>query len=737
MQEARILIVEDDKSLREDLAMALEMEGYWVRACALGLEAIELAGQHEFDLVVSDIRMAGMDGLETVERLQASQPSVATLVITGYTDEADSIRAVRLGVGDYLKKPFRLDEFLAAVERQLRLHRARRLRAAREQNFARAALWTLEGWLGELGQDERLLAGRRARLLAEQMGAGAEAPLVLLLDGLRQARPALDLGGLPSDFLAILGELSGEDQGLAARVAQMALAPEAPDPASPLAAAWAQREAPVVESRRRRAQLLLARSQEQAGQGAEAVASYRVLLEDPALEDREQVEAWLGLMRLEGGACRQHALQALQLASRQPPLIWAVASLEAGLYLAQNGAREESAGCFERAAGLAGQLGQPLLQARAQLAQLAGGAPLEPELILQRLLDPADRFELMDSAWWMVPLLLRRQAAGPTLLQERLLKVMARDVPGVFLRLVQAGRLDAGARQAMAAALAGHSHPGAQQALRLLASDGEAEVRRAAEAALQTGVSKPVPPTLRIYTLGGFEVWRGEERVPDNQFRSAKQRFLLARLAGSPRPLAAERLIDEFWPDDAEGGRASLNVSISHMRKLLRPAQWQEELDYVPRTAAGLELQRELPVWHDYEEFEKAAESDTLSGWQQAVDLYRGPYLESCYLEWAETRRGRAELLVGQALQRIVQALLDRKRPQELLLYAGRLAELDLCSLEAHQAVMQAQLELARPEAALRQFEVYRRNLERELGLEPPISMLELRQRAILFTDRS
>ena len=488
--------------------------------------------------------------------------------------------------------------------------------------------------------------------------------------------------------------------------------------------------------RKRRGQLLLARSQEQSGEAAEALENYRALLE---CEDRQQVEARLGLMRLqqaEPALCRQHAQAALSLADRLQPLLYAVTSLEAGLYLAQSGAREDAAASFKRAAQLAEQLGQPLLQARAHLALAASNPSARSDLgpALQRLLDPADRYELMDSAWWMVPLLLRRQAQFPHPLQERLLRTLGRDVPGVFLRLAQAGRLEGPTRRSLVLALTDNSHPTAQNCLRLLAGDSEASVRQAAEQVLQAGTGKLVPPTLRIYTLGSFEVWRGEERVADSAFRSWKQRFLLARLAGTSRPLAAERLIDEFWPDDADGGRASLNVGVSHMRKLLRPSHWPEDLDYVPRNASGLSLNRELPIWHDFEEFEKAAEGDSLVAWQQAVELYRGPYLDNCYQDWAVAQRSRAENLVLAALTKLLVKLQGSQRPQEVLLYGNRLLEWDSCSQEAHLAVMQAQLELGRPEAALRQFDVCKRVLEREMGLEPSIAMLEMRQRVLLCT---
>ncbi len=119
----------------------MESEGYEVTGVASGLEAIEHARELPFDLVITDVRMDGMDGLEALAEVRAERPELESMVITGYADEADSIRAVRLGVGEYLKKPFNMDEFVTAVERLLGERRRRARTQESESAVRQAALW--------------------------------------------------------------------------------------------------------------------------------------------------------------------------------------------------------------------------------------------------------------------------------------------------------------------------------------------------------------------------------------------------------------------------------------------------------------------------------------------------------------------------------------------------------------------------------------------------------------------
>ncbi|MBX3170967.1 MAG: response regulator [Candidatus Eremiobacteraeota bacterium] len=749
--DEKILVIEDDDSLREDLVMVLSDEGYRVQSAASGLDALELANRQNFDLVVSDIRMAGMDGLDTLERLRQEQPSVATLIITGFTAEADSIRAVRLGVGDYLKKPFELSEFIAAVARQLHLHRSRKLRKKREESLRQTATWALE----RLAANPR--SGRLAWATASEMGLSPEvagqAQMAVLLELCQQAAPQWDPDGLPGDLLNIVEELrsAAEEVSLPARIAQVALQPNfRPEGESTLAAAWeranqrsqSQEENAQPQRRRRVSLLQLARSQE-AVNPAEARTYFETIVGEGA-SDREQVEALLGLCRLsrpESDRCLAYAQQAVTLARSLNGLLGCVSALQAGLWLVQAGLKKEAVSFYEQAGRVGRELGQPLLEAKAILALSAAGSDMDAQHIqraLGVLLEVSERFELLDEAWWIAPSLLRLQARAPHPLQEKALAVIGRDAPGIFLRLVQAGQLDPAARLPIVAALKEPKHPVALECMKLLAADAQAEVRAAAEAVVRSAGGVLLPPTVRIYTLGSFEVFRGDERIPDQQFRSSKQRFLLSRLAASRRPLPTERIVDDFWPDSGEGGRSSLNVCVFHLRKVLRPKDWPEELDYIQRDNMGLQLNPQLPVWHDVNEVlalaapEANPGEETVGRWKKAVDLYRGPYLETCYMDWAVTTRESLEVTILTCLRSLLEILVSQQRAAETLEYANRLLELDKYCQEGHLAAMKAHLWQGRPEASIKQFEQCKKLLARELQIEPSIALLEAHQRTLL-----
>lgn len=138
---ARILILEDDAALRELLATVLEDEGFKVEAAAGGEDAVEAALQETPDMVVLDVRMQGLDGLSALALMRSHLEEAAVLVITGYASEADSVRALRLGVSDYLHKPFELSLFLGKVRDLLRETARRRLRKNCEERLRALARW--------------------------------------------------------------------------------------------------------------------------------------------------------------------------------------------------------------------------------------------------------------------------------------------------------------------------------------------------------------------------------------------------------------------------------------------------------------------------------------------------------------------------------------------------------------------------------------------------------------------
>ncbi len=116
-----ILVIEDDEDLRELLVDVLEDKGFSVMGAASADDAIKAQSHFEFNVVISDVRMAGSrDGIGAVEVLKRKQPDLKCLIITGFANDEAPVRALRVKVDDYLYKPFTIDELLTAVNKVVR-----------------------------------------------------------------------------------------------------------------------------------------------------------------------------------------------------------------------------------------------------------------------------------------------------------------------------------------------------------------------------------------------------------------------------------------------------------------------------------------------------------------------------------------------------------------------------------------------------------------------------------------
>src|SRR5581483_7853160 len=110
----------DDVAISEPLARALRREGYDVTVREDGNAALETALEGNVDLLVLDLGMPGMDGLEVCRRLRADGHGFPVLVLTARADEVDTVVGLDAGADDYVTKPFRLAELLARVRALLR-----------------------------------------------------------------------------------------------------------------------------------------------------------------------------------------------------------------------------------------------------------------------------------------------------------------------------------------------------------------------------------------------------------------------------------------------------------------------------------------------------------------------------------------------------------------------------------------------------------------------------------------
>ena len=115
-----ILVMEDDLSVAKGLEMVLSEEGYDVNLAGTGDLALEAFKQKRYDLLVADLRLPDMDGMEVIKKVKAEKPDTEVVVITGYGTAATAVEAMKLGAHDFLPKPFTEEQIKAAVDDALK-----------------------------------------------------------------------------------------------------------------------------------------------------------------------------------------------------------------------------------------------------------------------------------------------------------------------------------------------------------------------------------------------------------------------------------------------------------------------------------------------------------------------------------------------------------------------------------------------------------------------------------------
>ncbi len=136
---ARILVADDHDALRRGLALALSTAGHEVEEAANGNAALEKLHEGYFDVVVSDLKMGGSDGLDVLRTTKSLHPTVSVILMTAFGSVTTAVEAMKHGAFDYVQKPFEIEEMEVKIEKALELRRLRHeldyLRTERQESY--------------------------------------------------------------------------------------------------------------------------------------------------------------------------------------------------------------------------------------------------------------------------------------------------------------------------------------------------------------------------------------------------------------------------------------------------------------------------------------------------------------------------------------------------------------------------------------------------------------------------
>ncbi|MBL8751196.1 MAG: sigma-54-dependent Fis family transcriptional regulator [Planctomycetes bacterium] len=212
---ATILLVDDHRAVREELAFALGYDGYTTREAADGPAGLAAAADPGVDLVLLDVKLPGLDGLEVLAKIKEQRPDLPVVMISGHGDLDTAILAVKKGAYDFLQKPFAADRVLLSIRNALRAGRLQ------HENTALRAAIAVDTLLGtsEPIQQVRAMIGKVAPtdvavLVTGENGTGKELVARQLHQQSRRAQGpfvAINCAAIPDDLVE--SELFGHERG--------------------------------------------------------------------------------------------------------------------------------------------------------------------------------------------------------------------------------------------------------------------------------------------------------------------------------------------------------------------------------------------------------------------------------------------------------------------------------------------------------------------------------------------
>lgn len=217
--QSRILVVDDENSLRELLAIMLQREGYLVEEACNGSEALEKISGGSFDLIISDIQMPKMTGIELLREIRQQEIDVTVMMITAFSSTEEAVEAMKLGAYDYITKPFKNDEIRLVIKNALERTKLqaenRQLKKELGERFSfKQLIGSSPAMQALISLLERIAPSQVNVLICGESGTGKElAAKALHLNSARKDHPfvPINCGAIPENLLE--SELFGHEKG--------------------------------------------------------------------------------------------------------------------------------------------------------------------------------------------------------------------------------------------------------------------------------------------------------------------------------------------------------------------------------------------------------------------------------------------------------------------------------------------------------------------------------------------
>lgn len=219
----RILIVDDEKGMRDFLSIMLKKDGYEVVSAENGTEALSVVQREIFDLVISDVKMPDMNGIDLLRAIKELSPETVVIMITAYGTTESAVEAMKLGAYDYITKPFKVDEIRLVIQKALEKGRLRRENILlRREIEARAGF---ENFIGSSPAMQKVFSiirqvadTRSTVLVTGESGTGKElVARAIHFSSSRRNRPfvTVNCGALPETLLEseLFGYMKGSFTG--------------------------------------------------------------------------------------------------------------------------------------------------------------------------------------------------------------------------------------------------------------------------------------------------------------------------------------------------------------------------------------------------------------------------------------------------------------------------------------------------------------------------------------------